>query len=71
MTTIANKTVETLTWVKDHVKRNKFTYFLAFLALVLGNGNRLNSKHFDKFLIQKGHDPLEFWCEEAYLEKIQ
>lgn len=56
--------------VKEHLTDHKWTYFWATAAILLWNGQSRNIREFDKFMTEKGIDPLEFWNPEWYDEKI-
>ena len=55
--------------VVKHVGRHRGTYFMGSIALVLLVGSVRNSNGFNKFMIEKGIDPNEFWlAPEDYAE---
>lgn len=54
--------------IKNHVKHNKMAYAMgtvATLAIVL---QQANVKSFNRFLTEKGIDPMEYYCPEYYEE---
>jgi hypothetical protein len=64
-----NTIVKTAKSVKKHVEENKFAYVasaVAVAAIALQQSNRVT---FYKFLEEKGIDPEEYYCPEAYEEK--
>jgi hypothetical protein len=57
------------TKVKNHLKAHKGAYVMgavAVAAIALQQRNRLA---FNEFLVEKGIDPEEYYCPEAYEEK--
>jgi hypothetical protein len=56
--------------VKDHVKAHPVVYTAVTTALIAGVIMNRNGKEFEKFLIEKGIDPDEYFIPEEYEEKL-
>lgn len=54
--------------VKNHLNRQKYAYAFAAIAVLAVQGNLRNAKAITKFLTEKGIDPLEYFCQEAFEE---
>jgi hypothetical protein len=60
---------ETALKVKNHIVTNKGAYALAAVAVAAIALQQSNRKAFEKFMIEKGIDPDEYYCPEYYEEK--
>jgi LPS sulfotransferase NodH len=54
--------------VKNHVVANKAAYAMGTVAALAITLQQANRKAFYAFLEEKGIDPIEFYCPEAYEE---
>lgn len=57
--------------IKNHVARHKVAYTAGSVALAAAALQARNNATFSAFLEEKGIDPMEFYCPEAYLELTQ
>lgn len=64
------KTREALRKIRNHVAANKAAYVMTAVAITATALQQRARIEHDKFLISKGIDPLEYYCPEAYAEKI-
>jgi hypothetical protein len=55
--------------VKDHVNAHRGIYAACTLALVAIALQQSNRKAFEQFLIEKGIDPMEYYCPEYFHEQ--
>lgn len=58
----------TLRKIKDHLKRNEVTYVVGGIAVCAIILQQRNLHSFYKFLNEKGIDPMEYYCPEAFEE---
>lgn len=56
--------------VRNHVHRHRGKYVALGITTMWLMLTDRNSKAWDRFLVEKGIDPLEYWCPEAYEEKL-
>lgn len=63
---IKSKTVS----VKNHVKRQKAAYAMGAVAITAIALQQSNLHAFNEFLTEKGIDLDEFYCPEAFAEKM-
>lgn len=55
---------------KNHVARNKVAYAASTVAVMAIALQQTNRNAFYAFLEEKGIDPMEYYCPEAYEEKM-
>ena len=53
---------------KNHIGRNKVAYGMTAVSILLLRGSMHNQKAFDKFMVEKGINPLEFWTPEYFAQ---
>lgn len=51
---------------KNHFGRHKVAYGMTVVSILLIKGNLHNMKEFDKFLVSKDINPLEFWDKTSF-----
>lgn len=61
---------QTLKRIRNNVASHKAAYVASAVAVTAIALQQRNRKQFDKFLTSKGIDPEEFYCPEAYEEKM-
>jgi hypothetical protein len=54
--------------VKEHVVRHRGVYAASLLAITAIALQQSNRKAFERFLIEKGIDPMEYYCPEYFHE---
>jgi hypothetical protein len=62
---------QSLTKIKNHVAANKVVYAVGAVAVSAIALQQANRVAFNKFLTSKGIDPEEYYCPEAYAEKME
>jgi hypothetical protein len=67
---IVNNAKKTCVKVKNHVAANKIPYAAAVITTTVIALQQRNRKEFDKFLTSKGIDLEEYYCPEAYEERM-
>ena len=60
--------VNTLTRVRNHLKRNWKTYTVGVVAVSAIALQQANRRAFYAFLTEEGIDPMKFYCPEFYEE---
>lgn len=63
-----NRIKKTALSVKNHVAQNKFGYCMTVVAAGAIALQQSNRKVFYDFLIEKGINPMEFYCPEYWEE---
>jgi hypothetical protein len=63
-----NKIKATARKVTNHVSRNRWTYVASSVAALAILLQQANNRAFQAFLIEKGIDPLEYYCPELLEE---
>ncbi|HSX24543.1 MAG TPA: hypothetical protein VLG69_01095 [Candidatus Andersenbacteria bacterium] len=53
---------------KNHLGRHKFAYGMTAVSILLIKTNVSAMKSYDKFLVSKDINPLEFWNPEMFKE---
>ena len=66
-----NKTQVVVQKIKNHVKENKFGYWMGALAISAVALQQRNVHEFTKFMIEKNIDPDEYFCPELVAEMNQ
>jgi len=66
-----NKTQVVVQKIKNHVKSNKYTYYVGAVAIGAVALQQANVKAFTKFMIEKNIDPDEYFCPEELAERNQ
>jgi hypothetical protein len=65
-----NNAKQTLVKIRNHIAANKVAYVASTVAATAVVLQQRNNRQFSKFLTSKGIDPDEFYCPEAYEEKM-
>lgn len=68
---LKNKTQAVVRKIKTHVKDNKFGYYMTAVAIGAVALQQANVKSFERFLIEKNIDPLEYYNPEMLEEMNQ
>lgn len=65
------KAKNALVGLKNNYQDNKSAYYMGALAIAAIALQQSNRKAFYAFLVEKGIDPQEYYCPEAFAEKNQ
>jgi hypothetical protein len=63
-----NKTQVVVQKIKNHVSKNKYTYYMGAVAVGAVALQQKNVRDFTKFMIEKNIDPNEYFCPELIEE---
>lgn len=65
-----NKTQVVVQKIKNHVSQHKYNYCMLAVACGAVALQQKNVHDFTQFMVEKNIDPDEYFCPEAYEEKI-
>lgn len=65
-----NATKAAVLKIKNHVSKNKYTYYMGIVAVGAVALQQKNVRDFTKFMIEKDIDPNEYFCPEMIEEAV-